>query len=161
MWSRRRQAVSAGAKAIQIEEPSLIRNPQDFGVFAKGFDIIASSKGCAQLILASYFGDSGTIIDSLAETPADIIGIDFTYSPGLLDRLAANGFSKPIAFGILDGRNTRMESADEIARSLEKVLPRINGDCYITTSCGLEFLPRNYAIKKLKLTSRIAGLLNG
>jgi methionine synthase II (cobalamin-independent) len=55
-----------------------------------------------------------------------------------------------------------MESADETARSLEKALAKVDADyCHITTSCGLEFLPRDYAVKKLELTSQVAGLLNG
>ena len=152
----------AGARFIQIEEPAFVREPQHYDLFKSCLENIAGSKGTASIILTFYFGDCVPLWGHLADFPADIISLDLTYSPGLLDRITADGFPGPISFGILDGRNTRMESADETARSLEKALGKIDADsCHITTSCGLEFLPRDYAIKKLKLTSKVAGMLNG
>lgn len=153
---------NAGAGFIQIEEPAFVREPQPHDLFKSCLENIAGSKDAAKIILTFYFGDCVAFWNHLADFPADIVSLDFTYSPGLLDRIAVDGFPRPISFGLLDGRNTRMESADETAKSLEKALAKIDIDgCHITTSCGLEFLPREYAIKKLELTSRVAGLLNG
>lgn len=152
----------AGASYIQIEEPFLVRNPEYFELFADSFEKLATAKAKAQLILALYFGNAGKIMNRLPQVNADIIGLDFTYSSGLLQQLESDGFTKPIAFGILDGRNTKIESADQIARDLEPLLAKINlPDCQLTTSCGLEYLPKPYAIKKLELTSAIAKKLNG
>jgi 5-methyltetrahydropteroyltriglutamate--homocysteine methyltransferase len=153
---------AAGAAFIQVEEPWLARNPEYFDLFKEAFGRLSSAKGAGKLILALYFGDIGAIIKRLENMPADMIGIDFTYSPGLLERLAVDGFPIPLSFGILDGRNTRLEAAAEIARSLEPALAKAaGGECHITTSCGLEYLPRMYAIKKLELTAEVAGLING
>jgi len=152
---------SAGADFIQIEEPALARNPQWFELFRAGFANLVSVKEGARLILTFYFGNAGKIIERLGEMPADMIGIDFTYSPGLMEKIRNDGSSKPISFGIVDGRNTRIESADEIARVLEPILKKVSGECHVSTSCGLEFLPRAYAVRKLELTSRVAGILNG
>ncbi len=152
----------AGAGFIQIEEPAFVREPRHYDLFISCLENIAGSKGTAKIILAFYFGDCVALWNRLSDFRADLFCLDFTYSPGLLDRMAADGFPGPISFGLLDGRNTRMESADEIARSLEKALAKVDADyCHITTSCGLEFLPRDYAVKKLELTSQVAGLLNG
>jgi len=152
----------AGAGLIQIEEPAFVREPRQYELFISCLENIAGSKGNAKIILAFYFGDCAALWDHLADFPADIFGFDFSYSPGLLDRITADGFPGPVSFGLLDGRNTRMESADETAWSLETALTKIDADCcHITTSCGLEFLPRDYAIKKLELTSQVAGLVNG
>lgn len=153
---------AAGASLIQIEEPCLVRNPEHFELFKTSFAKLILQKQNSKLSLTFYFGDTGIIIDRLPEIPADIFGIDFTYSPGLLDRLSIDGFAKPIAFGILDGRNTKLESADEVAKKLKEVLNKLNvPEHHITTSCGLEFLPKKYAIKKLELTAQVARLLNG
>jgi len=153
---------SAGASIIQIEEPWLVRNPEQFDPFLSSMDKFNQFKGNAKILVALYFGDSGRLYDRLSEIPANMIGIDFTYSPGLLGRILADGFPKPIAFGILDGRNTRMEDAGKMARAIEPVLAKMNlSDCHITTSCGLEYLPRQYAIRKLELTAQVAKLING
>ncbi len=153
---------AAGAAIVQVEEPFLIREPGGFDLFAAGFKALNKARGNTPILPAFYFGDCGKILDRLVDLPADILGLDFTYSPGLLEKIAVDGFPKPIAFGIIDGRNTRMESAGDIARAIEKAMVRIKGDtCHITSSCGLEFLPRDYAIAKLELTSKTAKLLNG
>jgi 5-methyltetrahydropteroyltriglutamate--homocysteine methyltransferase len=155
------QMSDSGAEYIQIEEPWLVRNPEYFDLFRDAFENLTIQKGKAKIILAFYFGDIGKIYGRLGEISADMIGIDFTYSPGLLQRIESEGSPKPLAWGILDGRNTRMESASKIAFSIEKAIKKIPDECHITTSCGLEYLPRAYATKKLQLTSEVAKLLNG
>jgi 5-methyltetrahydropteroyltriglutamate--homocysteine methyltransferase len=150
-----------GAEFVQIEEPWLVRNPEYFDLFREAFEELVKSKGKAKIILAFYFGDVGKIYGRLEELSADIFGIDFTYSPGLLKRIELEGSSKPLAFGVLDGRNTKLELASNIARSLENVVGKMPGECHITTSCGLEYLPKAYATKKLQLTVEVAKLLNG
>jgi 5-methyltetrahydropteroyltriglutamate--homocysteine methyltransferase len=151
-----------GADLIQIEEPSLVRNPERFDLFKESFNQLRETAGDARILLTFYFGDVGKIFRRLPELPADLFGIDFTYSPGLLSKVATDGFPRAIAFGILDGRNTRMESPNDAARVLEPALKKVKSrECHITTSCGLEFLPRAHAIKKLELTAKIAKLING
>ena len=153
---------ATGVKVIQIEEPCLVRNPEHFELFKASYGRMVRNRQNARVVLTTYFGDATKIYDYFGELPADMIGIDFTYSRGLLDKIATDGFSKLIAFGILDGRNTKMESPEDSAKMLEKALKKIGGNEYhITTSCGLEFLPKKYAIKKLELTARVARLLNG
>ena len=153
---------SAGASIIQIEEPWLVRNPEQFYLFLSCLDKFNQFKGDAKVLVALYFGDSGRLYDRLGEIPAIMIGIDFTYSPGLLGKILADGFPKPIAFGILDGRNTKIEDAGQMAHAIEPVLEKMNlSDCHVTTSCGLEFLPRQYAMRKLELTAQVAKLVNG
>ena len=152
---------AAGVDYIQIEEPSFVREPKNFELLKEAIGKIARNKGKARIILAFYFGDCTAILDRLPEIDADMFGLDFCYSPALAGKLKADGFSKPLSLGILDGRNTRMENPDDVARDLSGIMKKLNGECHVTTSSGLEFLPRDYAIKKLELTSRVAALLNG
>jgi 5-methyltetrahydropteroyltriglutamate--homocysteine methyltransferase len=153
---------AAGAKIVQLEEPWLVRHPEQFDLFLSSLKAFNHTKGDSKILVTFYFGDAGRLFDRLSEIPAEMLGLDFTYSPGLLNRILADGFPKPLALGILDARNTKMEEADRIAKTIEPILKKINAtDCHITTSCGLEFLPRQYAIKKLELTARVAQLING
>jgi 5-methyltetrahydropteroyltriglutamate--homocysteine methyltransferase len=152
----------AGANYIQIDEPWLVRNPEHIGLLKECFGKLSLKKNKSKLILGFYFGDCSKILGQLHEIPADIYGFDFTYSPKLLDKIIADGFHKSVSFGILDGRNTRLEDAREVTIKLKKALNKVDSsDCQITTSCGLEFLPRQYAIKKLELTVQIAKMING
>jgi 5-methyltetrahydropteroyltriglutamate--homocysteine methyltransferase len=153
---------NAGAEFIQIEEPVFVREPKDPDLFRDCLAKIAEKKGGSRLILAFYFGDSSRILDDIVDLPVDLFSFDFTYSPGLLERISTDGFPRAVSFGIIDGRNTKMESSGETAKSLEKALAKIEAEgSQITTSCGLEFLPRDYAVKKLKLTAEVARLING
>jgi len=154
--------VTAGASVIQVEEPWLVRHPERFELYLSCFNEFRENTKGARLIMAFYFGDCGRIYERLNEIPADMLGIDFTYSPGLLDKMMSDGFAMPLAFGVLDGRNTKLENAGQIAKAIEPIIKKSSvSDYQITTSCGLEFLPRQYAIRKLELTAQIAKLLNG
>jgi len=150
-----------GVEYIQIEEPSFVRDASKFDLFKECVTKAASGKGKAKLILAFYFGDCTPHLEKFSELDVDMLGLDFSYSPGLLKKLSG-GFSRPLSFGILDGRNTRIEDPQKVADGLAGILKNSKFDeCHITTSCGLEFLPRQYAIKKLELTGRVAELLTG
>jgi 5-methyltetrahydropteroyltriglutamate--homocysteine methyltransferase len=131
-------------------------------LFLSSFERFKLAAKEAKIIVAFYFGDLNKLYKQLPEIPADMMGIDFTYSPGLEAKLLVDGFERPIAFGVLDGRNTKMEDPQEIARNLQPILERLNvTDCHITTSCGLEYLPKQYAIRKLEITAEVARLVNG
>jgi 5-methyltetrahydropteroyltriglutamate--homocysteine methyltransferase len=152
----------AGAKYIQIDEPFFVREPQEIDLFKDCLTKCCTGISDTATILTFYFGDCAKIYNQVGDLQVDVLGFDFSYSPSLLEKLVIDGFNKPIAFGVIDGRNTRLESAEAIAKIMEKPIKKIGFDnCQITSSCGLEFLPRQYAIKKLSVISRVAKLLNG
>lgn len=141
----------AGAAVIQVDEPALLRHPQDFPLFAHSIKALAARKGRARLALSFYFGDAAPLYANLQTLPVDILGFDFTYSPSLVDLIAAQGSEKTLALGLVDGRNTRLEEPAEVARQLEKIARRLpSGTVYLTSSCGLEYLPRDRAQLKLR-----------
>jgi len=56
-----------------------------------------------------------------------------------------------LGLGLLDGRNTKLEDPDAVLRALDRILPRVQAEeCYLTPSSGLEYLPRDRALAKLK-----------
>ncbi len=142
---------TAGATLIQIDEPSILHHPGDAGLVKVALTRIGSRKGSAQLLLATYFGDAAPLYETFQTFPADVLGFDFTYSHGLGDLIARLGSDKAIAFGLIDGRNTRMERTEEVLPTLRKVVPKVKTSrSYLTSSCGLEYLPRDKARLKLK-----------
>jgi 5-methyltetrahydropteroyltriglutamate--homocysteine methyltransferase len=141
----------AGAIVIQIDEPVILQNPQDIKILHIALEAIARHKGDAELALYTYFGDAAQSYEKLQQLPVDILGLDFTYSPNLAETIIAIGTDMKLGLGLIDGRNTKMETEADVFPLLESLLalPRMDS-CYLNPSCGLEYLPRTKATAKLK-----------
>ena len=147
----------AGADVIQVDEPAILKNPDDFELFRDAIEEICKNVENARLALYTYFGDAAKLYEKFQELPVDIIGLDFTYSERLVDVVVAQGSSKGLGLGLIDGRNTRMEKETEILPILERIVPQVEGGpVYLNPSCGLEYLPRETAFAKLQNLVMIA-----
>jgi 5-methyltetrahydropteroyltriglutamate--homocysteine methyltransferase len=142
---------AAGAELIQVDEPAIVLEDAVFDLFAAGVQRLAHAKGAARLALYVSFGDVTPLYARLQELPVDVVGVDFTYSPHLVERIAVEGSAKALGLGLIDGRNTKLEPEAEVAAALERLLPAIRSDvAYLNPSTGLEFLPRDRAFRKLR-----------
>lgn len=149
--------VGAGADIVQVDEPAILQHREDFDVFSAALRTLFDAKGSAKLALYTYFGDVGPLYARFQELPVDIHGLDFTYSENLIEMIVENGSRKPLALGLIDGRNTKMENENALCDALEKLLPAIKADfSYLNPSCGFEYLPRDRAFLKLKNMAKIA-----
>jgi 5-methyltetrahydropteroyltriglutamate--homocysteine methyltransferase len=147
---------AAGAKLIQIEEPAILKYPKDFPLLRKALKLLSQAKGLSQLALYTYFGDATPLYESLQELPVEILGFDFTYASRLPEKIAKLGSQKILGLGLVDGRNTRMEIAEQVFPILEKILPHLPGVlAYLNPSCGLEYLPREKAAAKLRFMKEL------
>lgn len=154
-----RELSAMGATLIQIEEPAISQNPQDIALLQKYLKIISVGRH-PEVLLGLYFADAAPLVDKLVELPVAGILFDFTYSRNLFGAL--KGFPKNLGLGIIDGRNTKMENIDELRTKTEKLLASLgNQTIYVTTSCGLEYLPRDRAFDKLRLSAEFANTLKG
>ena len=64
--------------------------------------------------------------------------------------------------GIVNGRNTRIESLEQIEESIRRLSEVVPPDkIYVNPSCGLEYLPREVAFEKLKIMVQGARLAEG
>lgn len=157
-----------GVDHIQIEEPAyLISSFQEEGwKWAKqSLQKLAQQKGKSKLWLTTYFGDALPHYSKLQEFPVDVLGLDCTYSPSLVSHIQKQGSQKELALGLIDGRNTKLENSKDVVkalRSIASVSERFKNDklfkkslFYLTPSCGLEYLPRERAAKKIKLLKEI------
>ena len=151
-----RALAAAGAPLIQIEEPVLLRHPEDLPLARQCLETFSARKGAAQLALAVCFGDPGPVYDRLQALPVDMLVLDFTYSRGLADRVAASCSDKILGLGLVDGRNSKLERPETVAGEVERIARGARaGRIHLTTSSGLEYLPRDRAVLKLKLLTRI------
>ena len=152
----------AGATVIQVDEPALLKHRGDFPLFARSVAALAAGKNHAQLAFSFHFGAAAPLYESLQTLPVDILGFDFTYSPQLVDIIAAQGSDKTLALGLVDGRNTRLEDPAVVARQLEKIRRKLaSNSVYLGPSCGLEHLPRDRAQLKLRHLTAIKNTFAG
>ena len=151
-----RDLVRAGATPIQVDEPAILRHPADLNILEEALAALSEARGTARLALHTSFGDVAPLYRDLHALPVDVLGLDFTYSPKLATLIAEVGAEKALALGVVDGRNTKLETPERVFPILDMVLPALKGSqAYLTPSCGLEFLPHDRARQKLETLRRL------
>ncbi len=144
-----------GVEVIQVDEPALAENPDLLPVLKSLFRNLKLED--TRVNLALYFGDVAPVYEKLQDLDVNSLLLDFTYSSTLVSKIEKAGSTKKLGLGLFDGRNTRLERKEEIFPVLEKILKRASKqDHFLTTSCGVEYLPRDRALKKLKNMSSLA-----
>lgn len=105
----------------------------------------------AKKVLATYFGDVGGLYPRILSLPFDVIGLDFVAGHRNWDAIKSAPFTKELMFGILDARNTRIETGDEVTSAVRRVAEYVPPDrLMVSPSAGLEFLPHSVARRKLQ-----------
>ncbi|MBI2027009.1 MAG: hypothetical protein HYS98_04300 [Deltaproteobacteria bacterium] len=158
LLSRIDSLLSLGVSQIQIDEPYIVKDQSLLPVL-KGFlgDIRKSYHDRAHVILSVHTGDIASVYSDLQDMPVDSLLLDFTYSAKLPEIIERDGSAKSLGLGLLDGRNTKLENKEDIFPILEKLLPRLpSRGNFLSTSTGLEYLPRDRAYNKIE---RLASLV--
>ena len=140
---------AGGAEMVQFDEPALVRFKSDAPIFSEAAPILLEGLE-GKKALYTYFGDAEGILPSLLETGFDILGLDFVTTDRNWGLLEGKEFPLALAGGIVDGRNTRLETVECVAQRCRRLLERVPADrLYLNPSTGLEFLPRERAREKL------------
>lgn len=143
-----------GARVVQIEEPSLLKFPEDGELVRNVLERALESKGNLFISLATYFGDATMVYGDLLKMPVDMIALDLVYSPQLADVIVQEGADKPLGLGLIDGRNTKLDDTQSVATTLARITDALDArgvaEVHLQPSCGLEFLPRDRAKRKLE-----------
>lgn len=147
---------SAGAGFIQWDEPALSFHPEEISLAVKALEVCVKSLTKAKIALYTYFGGIEKIFKSLMNFPVHVLGIDLVSHSGSVQALRDIPSSRELALGILDARNTGMEKEEELRKLLSLFPKNAEKIKYINPSCGLEFLPREVAVKKLQLLGGLA-----
>jgi len=144
--------VEAGCKQIQVNDPVIVFNKDDYGAFHKAITKLLDGVSGAETGVYTWFGDCAGILPQMQELPCDVIGLDFEAGPGNWEALKSVTFEKKLGAGIVDARNTRLESAAEVAEAVKRLSDAVAPErLYVNPSCGLEYLPRETALEKLKV----------
>ena len=150
MLKKEAQALArAKVKFIQLNAPSIAYNADkvDIGIVK---DVVERVKDGvkAKVYLHLYFGNISKIFSKLLDIKVDGLSIDLSFTD--LNSLVGYKVDKGLCLGAVNAMNTKMEDVKGttkiVSRALNKMSPR---EAYISTSCNLEFLPYEFAVKKL------------
>jgi 5-methyltetrahydropteroyltriglutamate--homocysteine methyltransferase len=164
-----RSLVASGARMLQLDDlgawlPVMTGNDSDSDFVV---DVVnrtlegVEAKIAWHFCLGNAYGNSNVsvwggmlerILPPLYATVVDQFVLDFALRDmrdvGILSTLPAD---KEVAAGVVDVRTLQVESAEQIAERMRKVLEVVPAaQVWFTTDCGLRALPRFVAFEKLK-----------
>ena len=152
---------AAGVTLVDVEEPALSAHPELVDLARAAFERLA--KAGVSLALYPYFFPTTNQIQSLANFPVAQLGVDVRsreHSAEAIDRLGA--VKQTVVLGVVDARNTRVESAREIGELVEAALKRVGADrLWLSTTTGTEYLPHDVVVKKLNALTDAARVTGG
>ncbi|MFH1009981.1 MAG: methylcobamide--CoM methyltransferase [bacterium] len=139
---------AAGAEMIQMDEPAILRYPQEVGLFQEAIRTLVSGIK-APVVLQTYFADVTPLWTALTTLPIAWLGVDLVTNSATWKTL--NGWQGGLCLGIVDARNTRAEDWKSLRPKIEKLLTAYGHDrLMLSPSANLEYLPRERAEEKLK-----------
>jgi 5-methyltetrahydropteroyltriglutamate--homocysteine methyltransferase len=142
---------------VQVEEPSFGPGT-DRGLLREAYAALTRELE-TPLVVAPFFGDVSRAFRDLYDLGLAGYHLDLRSHAGNAAALDPRGFpdGAALSLGVLDARNTRLESASDVAREVEGVRARLSDSSalFATSNCGLEFLPRETARAKLRLLCEV------
>ncbi|TMD54619.1 MAG: hypothetical protein E6H89_00855 [Chloroflexi bacterium] len=151
---------AAGAHLIDIEDPAVVAAPRHIELAREAYRRLAG-RGHA-LALVTYFLPPDAVLESLASFPVGVVGIDVrSRDTTAFERLDAFR-TQYLLLGVVDARNTRLETAEEVAGYAERALKLVPEErLVLATTTSLEYLPRDVARAKLAALVGGARLVTG
>lgn len=150
---------AAGATLVDVEEPALVAHPEHFALARAAIERLALAG--VPLALQTYFFPADPLLDALAAFPVAQVGVDVrSRDTHALGRL--NALRQTVVLGIVDARNTRVETESELVGLIETALRQLPADyLWLAPTTGLEYLPHDVAVKKLKVLVAAAHATGG
>jgi 5-methyltetrahydropteroyltriglutamate--homocysteine methyltransferase len=145
---------AAGATLIDVEDPAVVASPKDIELAREAYRRLADPE--LALTLVTYFFPADTVLESLASFAVAAVAIDVrSRDTTAFERLDAFR-TQDVVIGVVDARNTRLETAEEVARYAERALRLVPQErLVLATTTSLEYLPRDVA--RAKLTALVDG----
>jgi 5-methyltetrahydropteroyltriglutamate--homocysteine methyltransferase len=152
---------AAGVTLVDVEEPALSAHPELVDLARAALERLA--KAGVALALYPYFFPNSNLVQSLASFPVAQIGVDVRsreHSADAIERLGA--LKQTVVLGVVDARNTRIESPREIGQLVDAALAKVGAErLWLSTTTGLEYLPHDVAVKKLAALTDAARVTGG
>ena len=152
-----------GIVEIQWDEPALaVQAAQDPDEAAAVLGDLFQGAGTCPESLALYFGGTTRWLPLLRKIGVSRVYADLVADPGLATLWAEEREPFEVGLGLLNAREVRLESVEDVASPLEPVL-RCQGEdrVWLHPSAGLEWLPPDWAKKKLQRLQAVRSHIRG
>ncbi|MBI2325127.1 MAG: hypothetical protein HYU87_09235 [Chloroflexi bacterium] len=139
---------AAGATLVDVEDPAVVARPDLIALARAAYERLA--KAGVPLAIQPYFFPADKVIETLATFPVAQVGIDLcSRDTKALSALGALR-THTVVLGVVDARNTRLETEAEVAKTIEAAAKVVGADrLWAAPTTGLEYLPHDVASKKL------------
>lgn len=141
----------AGAKIIQIDEPSISSQPEDFSLIQSAINKISGSTK-AYIILHLCYGDISLLWPKIEKLKVDNFSIETTNSQfSFLSAFKKLPSKKDISLGFIDSHSHIVETSKEVEARIKdalKVIPA--SQLWLTPDCGLKTRTIKEATGKLE-----------
>jgi 5-methyltetrahydropteroyltriglutamate--homocysteine methyltransferase len=139
---------AAGATVVDIEDPALVALPQHIELAREAYLRIAAAG--VDIAVQTFFFPADRILEFLASFPVAQIGLDVRSRDTTVLRRLDVFKDKTVVLGVVDARNTRLETTAEVASLIQEALKLVPEDrLWVAPTTGLEYLPHDIASKKL------------
>lgn len=139
----------AGAPIIQVNEPAILRQKGDFPLLREALERMLDGVQ-AECHLYTWFGAVDGLYPQVLDLPVAAIGLDFVMGGANFEVIKKAPFDKKLGLGIIDARNTKLETLEQIEQAIRRVRDVVPLErLYVNPSCGLEYVPREVAQAKL------------
>ncbi len=146
----------AKVKFIQLNAPSVAYNAGsvDMSLVRDALERVKRNVK-TKVYLHLYFGNVSKIFSKLLDIKIDGLSIDLSTTD--LNSISSYKVDKGLCLGAVDAMNTKMENVKDTAKTISDAFDKMGPkEAYISTTCDLEFLPYEFAVKKLSRLGAIA-----
>ena len=142
---------AAGCQLVDIEEPALALHPEDMGLARRAYQELAHGSSARIAVHLSMF-PADRVAAHLGDLPVAQVGVDLRSRPTRVLESISLGSAQELVLGAVDARNTKLESADEIARLIDQAARRVEpARLWVAPTTSLEYLPHDVARAKLRI----------
>ncbi|WP_342372664.1 5-methyltetrahydropteroyltriglutamate--homocysteine S-methyltransferase [Propioniciclava soli] len=173
--------VTAGATAIQLDEPALVLDLSEAekAAYPRAYERLRAAARGAEVMLATYFGGLRDNLSLAVGLPVDVLHVDLVRDPEQLDAVvAAAPEGLALSLGVVDGRNIWRADLTALHRRLAPAVAHLGADrVQIAPSCSLLHVPvdvtrdtgldaelatwLSFAVQRLDEVSVLTRALNG
>jgi 5-methyltetrahydropteroyltriglutamate--homocysteine methyltransferase len=139
---------------IALAEPALVYHPPKKGDLASVRNAVEKITTNSSMVtgIHTYFGDLSKVYPDILDFNVDSIGVDLYETP--LEMFGEHDFTKYLACGCIDARNSSMENQDDLLAMAERIFENVKPErVSFGPNCDLEYLPRSVAEKKVGIIS--------
>ena len=146
---------AAGARYIQIDEPAISTRPEELDLAIQAMGVVTEGL-TATTITHICYGDFAKIYPRMLDIPVDILDLELANSGyQLLEVFQQHPFGKKVSVGVVDVHNHVIESPEEVAEGLRRVLAQFSPEqVLVDPDCGLKTRTVEEAKEKLRVVQQ-------